>query len=144
MSENENLRYTLLHIFAQVLFWVGNQIDKLFYVVIYFFQIFGLQPWISKVFSGSLDQFFLTVGLNNFGNKIPCICTGFYGIYDIPGCKKEETLSLITLPGKYLYARFMNFRFLKKWFHNSLWSWAYNWKCLFSRFKQHSIMPDLW
>ena len=28
---------------------------------------------ISKFFSPSLDQFFLTVGQNNFGNKIPNI-----------------------------------------------------------------------
>ena len=33
-------------------------------------QILGLQPWISKVFSWSLEQFFLTIGQNNFGNKI--------------------------------------------------------------------------
>ena len=30
-----------------------------------FLKILGLQPWIS------LEQFFLTVGQNNFGNKIP-------------------------------------------------------------------------
>ena len=34
-------------------------------------QIFNLQPQISKVFSQSLEQFFHTVGENNFGNKIP-------------------------------------------------------------------------
>ena len=34
-------------------------------------QILGLQPRISKVFSQSLEQFFLTVGQNNFGNKLP-------------------------------------------------------------------------
>ena len=36
-------------------------------------QILGLQAYISKVksFSPSLEQFFLTVGQNNFGNKIP-------------------------------------------------------------------------
>ena len=34
-------------------------------------QILGLQPRISKVFSRSLEQFFLTVDQNNFGNKIP-------------------------------------------------------------------------
>ena len=32
-------------------------------------QIPGLQPL--KIFSRSLEQFFLTVGQNNFGNKIP-------------------------------------------------------------------------
>ena len=35
-------------------------------------QILSLQPQISKVFHDrSLEQFFLTVGQNNFGNKIP-------------------------------------------------------------------------
>ena len=34
-------------------------------------QILGLQPQISKVFSLSQEQSFLTVGQNNFGNKIP-------------------------------------------------------------------------
>ena len=41
-----------------------------------FLQILGLQPRISKVFSQSVEQFFLTVGQNNFGNKIPCFNTG--------------------------------------------------------------------
>ena len=36
-----------------------------------FLKILGLQPRISKVFLESLEQFFLTVGQNNFGNKIP-------------------------------------------------------------------------
>ena len=35
------------------------------------FQEQVLQPWISKVFSQSLEQFFLTLGQNNFENKIP-------------------------------------------------------------------------
>ena len=33
--------------------------------------ILELQSRISKVFSQSLEQFFLTVGQNNFGNEIP-------------------------------------------------------------------------
>ena len=33
-------------------------------------QIIGLQPRISKKKSQSLEQFYLTVGLNTFGNKI--------------------------------------------------------------------------
>ena len=33
-------------------------------------QILGLQPQISKSFYRSLEHFFLTVGQNNFGNKI--------------------------------------------------------------------------
>ena len=36
-----------------------------------FLQILGLQPRISIFFSWLLEQFFLTVGQNNFGNKIP-------------------------------------------------------------------------
>ena len=34
-------------------------------------KILGLHPRIFKGFSRSLEQFFLTVGRNNFGNKIP-------------------------------------------------------------------------
>ena len=34
-------------------------------------QILGLQAQISKSFSGYLEYFFLTVGQDNFGNKIP-------------------------------------------------------------------------
>ena len=41
-------------------------------------QILGLKSRISKVFPQSLEQFFLTVGQNNFGNKIPFLL----------GCKK--------------------------------------------------------
>ena len=36
-----------------------------------FLQILGFQPRNFKSFSRSLEQFFLTVGQNNFGNKIP-------------------------------------------------------------------------
>ena len=36
-----------------------------------FLKILGLQPRISKDFSRSLEQFFLTVGQNDFGNKTP-------------------------------------------------------------------------
>ena len=39
-----------------------------------FLQILGLQPRISKVsLDHYVEQFFLTVGQNNFGNKIPII-----------------------------------------------------------------------
>jgi hypothetical protein len=34
-------------------------------------SVLGLQPRISKVFSRSLEQFFLKAVQNNFGNKIP-------------------------------------------------------------------------
>ena len=33
----------------------------------------GLQPLISKVFLDEYNNFFLTLGQNNFGNKIPII-----------------------------------------------------------------------
>ena len=36
-------------------------------------QILGLQPRVFKSFSGSLEQFFLTIGQSNFGNRIPSI-----------------------------------------------------------------------
>ena len=39
-------------------------------------QILGLQPRISKVFLDSLEQFFLTVGQNNVGNKIADVIYG--------------------------------------------------------------------
>ena len=35
------------------------------------YEILVLQSRISKVFLDHLEQFFLTVGQNNFGNKIP-------------------------------------------------------------------------
>ena len=41
-------------------------------------QILSLQPRISKVSSRSLEQFFLTVGQNNFGNKVPFIFECLY------------------------------------------------------------------
>ena len=44
-------------------------------VISKFLKTLGLQPQISKVFR-SLDQFFLTVGQNNFGNKIPFLYQG--------------------------------------------------------------------
>ena len=45
---------------------------KLFYLAISkILQILGLQLHISKVFSRSHEQFFLTVDKNNFGKKIP-------------------------------------------------------------------------
>ena len=34
-------------------------------------QLLGLQPWICKSLTWPLEQFFLTVGQNNFRNKIP-------------------------------------------------------------------------
>jgi hypothetical protein len=36
-------------------------------------KILGLQPRIPKVFSRSLEQFFLTVGQNNFGQNTNCL-----------------------------------------------------------------------
>ena len=51
-------------------------------------QILGLQPRISKVFSRSLEQFFLTVGQNNFGNKIPFLFQN--AATDEKSCLEEE------------------------------------------------------
>ena len=39
----------------------------------FFLQILGLQPRNSKKISWSLEQFFLTVEQNNFGNKLPLL-----------------------------------------------------------------------
>ena len=47
-------------------------------------QILGLQPQISKVFLNHYKHFFLTVGQNNFDNKIPVLCdikTGFFFVF---------------------------------------------------------------
>ena len=46
-----------------------------------------------KPFSRSLEQFFLTVGQNNFGNKIP-----FFNdeIDKVPGFAKDDTLLIIS------------------------------------------------
>ena len=41
-------------------------------------QILCLQPSKFKSFSGSLEQFFLTVGQKNFGNKLPFISWRFH------------------------------------------------------------------
>ena len=64
-------------------------------------QIFGLQPQISKKNSRSLQQFLLTEGQNNFGNKIPCfsILGAHYvidTINDLPGVveKINERLAM--------------------------------------------------
>ena len=48
-----------------------HSVSKIVLVISKFLQILGLQPRISKVFFRSLAQFFLTVGQNNFGYKIP-------------------------------------------------------------------------
>ena len=44
--------------------------ETIFLVISKFFQIMGLQPLISKVFLDEYNNFFLTLGQNNFGNKI--------------------------------------------------------------------------
>merc|ERR1711997_1210896 len=45
--------------------------EQIVLVISKFLQILGLQPRISKFFSITRTFFFLTVGQNNFGNKIP-------------------------------------------------------------------------
>ena len=45
--------------------------EQIILVILKLLQILGLQPQISKKISRSLEQFLLTEGQNNFGNKIP-------------------------------------------------------------------------
>ena len=54
-----------------------SQFEDIVLVISKFLQILGIQPRISKDFSQSLAQFFLTVGQNNFGNKIPFLQDAF-------------------------------------------------------------------
>ena len=60
-----------LSLFEQIVLEISN-----------FLQILGLQPRISKVFPRSPEQFFLTAGQNNFGNKIPFT---FIPVLDLQG-----------------------------------------------------------
>ena len=65
--------------------WLFEQIIQ---VISKNLQILGRQPQISKVFFRSLVHFFLTVGQNNFGNKIPlsrCNATWLHGSSGFPG-----------------------------------------------------------
>ena len=71
-------------------------------------KILGLQPRISKVFPRSLEQFFLTVGQNNFGYKTPKLYNlgQFYpknvdsDFYKLVMIKIEVTLVLTSLQFK--------------------------------------------
>ena len=54
-----------------------------------FLQILGLQPRLLQSFSRSLEQFFLTVGQNDFGNKIPFLTT-------VPSCDHIKIKSLYS------------------------------------------------
>ena len=53
-------------------------------------QILGLQSRISKVVSRSLEQYFLTVDQNNFGNKIQLRCFQIHwsGLFPMSGRPK--------------------------------------------------------
>ena len=51
--------------------------EQIVLVISKIWQILSLQPQISKVFYQSIEQFFLTVGQNNFGNKIPFLSSKF-------------------------------------------------------------------
>jgi hypothetical protein len=46
-------------------------LEKIILVILIILRILSFQPQISTVFSRSVEQVFLTVGQNNFGNKIP-------------------------------------------------------------------------
>ena len=59
-------------------------------------KILSLQPQISKVFSRSLEHFFLRVGQNNFGNKIP-MSTHTWFSPQIPKLCKQRTKTLLKL-----------------------------------------------
>ena len=69
-------------------------LKKIVLVILKILQILGLQPQISKVFSRSLELFFLTVGQNNFGNKIPFFffCVAFLELW--PWKDKKRPLLL--------------------------------------------------
>ena len=59
-------------------------------------QILGLQPQISKKNSRSLEQFFLTVVKNNFGNKISFL--KWYPIFESQWKSNKINLELLLLP----------------------------------------------
>ena len=66
-------------------------------------QILSLQLRISIFFSRSLEQFFLTVGQNNFGNKIPFFSYNFqdgswkFGLKDL-GLSQSRVSKMNTFP----------------------------------------------
>ena len=70
-------------------------------------QIRGWRPRICKSFSRSLEQFFLTVGQNNFGNKIPFLSifsqTNKKVVYVIKNGQMKEVLAEDISVGDLIY-----------------------------------------
>ena len=89
-----------------------------------FLKILGLQPQISIFFSRSLQQFLLTVGQNNFGNKIPILTDNhFPKIYNFVIMAREVTFRQILNVGrncwsKQLSCRSSQFHFLLHYHKN--------------------------
>ena len=74
------LGYEKTRLFAFEIYWP--------LVISKFLQILGLQPRISKVFLNHQNNFFLTVGQNNFGNKIP-----FFDSKSLPSSVSSASIS---------------------------------------------------
>ena len=67
-------------------------------------QILSLQPRISKVFYPSLEQFFLTVGQNNFGNKIPFLFSYLGNTYPTNSADADLYVFLTEYSDQFGYA----------------------------------------
>ena len=71
---------------------------------------------ISKSFSGSLEQFFLTVGQNNFGNKIPFQLYNWFE-FDTYSCWRPKSgvflMRFLNLVHCDMHSRSYNFSILK-------------------------------
>ena len=102
--------------------------EKLFYCLRKTFVIQGWRPRICKSFSRSLEEFFLTVGQNNFGNKIPflwfqvvildypsIICPGKQFVLHLQAIIEEVTLkAIICLVDKKTGEKQPRARFIKQ------------------------------
>ena len=64
-----------------------------------FLQILGHQPQITKVFLKTLEQFVLTVGQNNFCNKIPFFCMYLPYLHPL-----DVTYAIWIVLSKHIYA----------------------------------------
>ena len=79
ISLKSHLKFLDFFDFTVIVFWfyftVTFESIKWYFVLTYcdlkMLQILSLQPRTSKGFSGLREHFFLTVGQNNFGSKIP-------------------------------------------------------------------------
>ena len=120
-------------------------------------QIFGSQPWISKVFldhyriffSRSLEQFFFTVGQNNFDNKIPLFTHWrawnlFFSFFKLGSdlCGYCTMLDFLMLAKNHLTFMYMFWRSVN--FIVSLWNYplSQNTHEIISRFS--ALAPKKW